>query len=287
MPDLVEIADELYALAPRDFVSARNERAKQLRGDKALGTLVRELVKPSAAAWATNVLAREKPHEIEQLVDLGHALREAQNEVDRDTMRELGNQRRALVRGLARQAAGLARSAGQPVTAAALSEIEQTLQAAMTDPDAAAAVSSGRLVRSLSTDGLEAVDLDGAVAAGLDGVRAAAPRRARRDTAAEARLALEEAQRAVDEAARTDEEAAERLVESERRLASIDHERDDLEAEREDLRERLAELERVIADTDRERSAMERERDSARREKDRAGRALESARSRLTPRRVR
>jgi hypothetical protein len=287
MPDLVEIANELYALTPREFVSARNDRARQLRDDKPLAARVRELVKPSTAAWATNLLVREKPHEIEQLVELGLALREAQEEVDRDTLRELSTQRRALVRGLAKHAVALAHTVGQPVTAAATIEIEQTLQAAMTDTDAAAAVSSGRLVRSLSADGLEPVDLDGAVAAGLDGVRAAPAHRPKRDTAGEARLALEKAQRAVAEAERESEQASHRLTEAERRLATIDHERDELDAELEDLRDRLAGLESTIADTVKERSAMARERESARREKERAERAVDAARAQLTPRRVR
>ena len=105
--DLAEVADELYAMPPEDFVEARDARAKQARaeGDRELATEVRELPKPTAAAWLLNQLARLRPDEVDQLVGLGDELREAQQSLDGDQMRALNQQRQQVVRAFARQAA--------------------------------------------------------------------------------------------------------------------------------------------------------------------------------------
>lgn len=145
---LAAIADELYALPLDEFTAARNARAKA-------DEQVKTLPKPSAAAWAINQFARGSRAKLEQVVALGDQLREAQDDLDSKTMRALGSQRRALLAAMAREITP---------TASLRAEIEQTLQAAMADPDAADAVLSGRLVRTLSSDGLEPVDLAGAVA---------------------------------------------------------------------------------------------------------------------------
>src|SRR5690606_9142966 len=60
---LAEVARELYAGPPAEFVAARNARAAEVRraGDRALATRVKALPKPSAPAWAVGLLAREEP----------------------------------------------------------------------------------------------------------------------------------------------------------------------------------------------------------------------------------
>jgi hypothetical protein len=187
---LVDIADELYGLPLDEFTAARNARAKT---DKQ----VKSLPKPSAAAWAINQFVRSSPAKLEQVFALGEKLREAQGELDASTMRSLGQQRRSLITALAKEISS---------TASARTEIEQTLQAAMADEDAAAAVASGRLVRALSTDGLEAADLEGAVAVPVAGTRRPKPKKKAPSAAARTK-----AQAAVD-AAQADREKAESTV---------------------------------------------------------------------------
>lgn len=156
---LEQIADELYGLPLDEFTAARNARAKT---EKAAKTLP----KPSGAAWAINQFARSSPKKLEQVFALGAQLREAQDDLDAASLRKLGQQRRALLSALAKEIS---------TTAAMQGDIEQTLQAAMADEDAAAAVASGRLVRTLESDGITPADLEGAVAAPVTGARRPAP----------------------------------------------------------------------------------------------------------------
>ena len=155
------VIDELYGLLPSEFTAARNAAARDL--DKHERDEVMALKKPSAAAWVVNLLVRHRPDQVDQVLELGEQLREAQGDLDRDALAELSRQRRQLVGALAKQGVALADVAGQKVSSAALEEVAQTLQAGMSDADAAVAVRSGRLVRSLEAIGLT-VDLDGAVA---------------------------------------------------------------------------------------------------------------------------
>src|SRR5215218_2396392 len=164
---LQELADELYGLTPADFTARRNARAKEVRaeGNRDLAAVVGKLPKPSVAAWAANLLVRERADQIGDVLSLGAMLREAQEDLDPDALRTLTRQRRQLVAALGREAAGMASGRGQQLSSAAVEELEQTLQAAMTDPAAAEALRTGRLVRSLTGTGVEAVDLTDAVAA--------------------------------------------------------------------------------------------------------------------------
>ena len=66
-------------------------------GDKALAKEIGALPKPSAAAWVCNLLVREHREEIENLVELGTLLREAQENLAGDQLRALDVQRRQLV----------------------------------------------------------------------------------------------------------------------------------------------------------------------------------------------
>ena len=253
MTDLASVAAELYALLPAEFTAARNERAKAETGD--LAKEIKALPKPSAAAWATNLLARENADQVAQLFALGDSLRDAQDGLDRATLTKLGTQRRALVGALAKQAGSLAADAGHPVNAAAIIDIERTLQAGMSDAAAAAAVTSGRLVRALSGDGLEAVDLDDAVAGPLPGAR---PRSAKKvpEKKGPTKKQLDAADAAVTEARK----AAKDAERSSRQAGSA---KESLTLEREELREQLADVEGELADATRAAEKAERARSTA------------------------
>jgi myosin heavy subunit len=101
---------------------------------------------------------------VEELLELGEAMREAQSELAADQMRQLATQRRQIVSALGREAAKLAGDQGQRVSRAIREEMEGTLEAALADPAAGEALRSGRLTTSLRYTGLGAVDVDGVVA---------------------------------------------------------------------------------------------------------------------------
>lgn len=160
------VAVELYGLPLGQFTAARDARAKELRrdGDRTVAAEVARLPKPSVAAWAVDVLVRHERDLVEQLVELGVALREAQETLAGDQLRELDRQRRQLLTAVGRQAQALAEAQGQHLSDSVLGQVQATVHAAMADPAAAAAVRSGVLTTSLETSGFGPVDVETAVA---------------------------------------------------------------------------------------------------------------------------
>ncbi len=153
---LAEVLDALYGLDPADFVAARDAAARQARddGDRELSAQIRALTKPSAAAWALNLLARNDQVPVLALLDLGDALREAQTRLSARDMRDLGRRRQEAVSGLARTAARLAAESGHRLSPAVATQVEQTLQAALADPDVGARLRLGRLTASAEYAGV-------------------------------------------------------------------------------------------------------------------------------------
>mgnify|MGYP001260838326 CR=1 FL=1 len=85
---LLRIADELYALPLAEFTPLRDSRAKQVKGDDAdLAKQVKSLRKPSLAAWVVNLLVRVDAEQVEQVLTVGAALREAQAALAGDQLR--------------------------------------------------------------------------------------------------------------------------------------------------------------------------------------------------------
>lgn len=154
--DVDAAADELYGLAPADFTRTRDLRAAEARaaGDRDAAMEIARLRRPSMAAHLVNLLARERADELRGLVGLGEALRGAQRDLAGDQLRELSQQRRQVVAGLAMEAERLARHAGERVSSSAVAEAQQTLEAALADPAAAGAVVAGRLSAPLQYTGL-------------------------------------------------------------------------------------------------------------------------------------
>ncbi|WP_159615483.1 hypothetical protein [Arthrobacter zhaoguopingii] len=284
--DLASAAAELYALPLDEFTRARDDKAKDTAtaGDKDLGGAIRKLRKASTAAWLVNLLVNRQRGEIEQVLALGQSLREAQETTDRARLHALGQQRQRLLAGIARQSLDLAAGIGHPAGASALPEVEGTLRAAMTDPGAAAAVLTGRLVRPLEVSGWEPVDLTGAVAgpfedsfeAGGDardeGRPADDPQRTAR--LAQARADLSEAEAAAQRAA----VAAETLQKRAHRIAV---KREGLAASIEDLQERLGVLQRELDGLDAEAAEAGRAKDAAERAAEAAQEELEQAQQRV------
>ena len=167
-------AEELYAVLPAVFIATRDARAKEARsnGDEELYAQIKALRRPSAAAWLVNVLARSEKG-FEQFSDLSRRLRDAQTNLDAPTMKELGQERTRVVAELVERAVALAKEADPQYrdTATVRDQVTSTLTAAVADPTAEAAVTSGRLVSPLSYAGFGEVDISDAVATPLHLVR--------------------------------------------------------------------------------------------------------------------
>ena len=164
---LADVAARLYALPFDEFVAARTAAAKDAAAAKeqrSLAAEVRSLPKPSVAAWTVNMLAARRPETLRELAGLGTSMRAAQSSLDAPELRRLGLERRELLGSAVKAAREVAEHQGRKISGAIATEVEATLRAMTADEGAAAAVQSGRLLRGLSADGVDVVDLSGAVA---------------------------------------------------------------------------------------------------------------------------
>lgn len=214
------IADELYALPPAEFVAARDAHARHAaeRGDKALAKQVSALRKPTASAWALNLLAREGAADLAEAVALGDELRTAQEELRGGALRQLGARRRAVLSALVRRAEGLARDSGQPLGSDAVQQVRTTLTAALADAVLAARIRTGRLVKPVELSGFGPLS-EGAVPVRDD----LAPRREQRRERdlARARDDISAAQADVKKADTAVAEAEQTLTEREEHTATL------------------------------------------------------------------
>jgi hypothetical protein len=235
-------ANTLYALPPKAFTAARDERVATARnaGDRALASELGALKRPTVGAWLVNLVALRRPDTVESLVSLGQSIRDAQGVVSAPELRELSNRRRAELDAALALVRRLAADAGETATPAQLSEAEGTLAAAMADPEAAEQVRAGRLLKPLTYSGFgggtfgssapatgparpgsarpapagrspSAAASRSAAAAGAVGaaVDADAQAQAEADARAEAAARIEAAQRQVDSATAVLDEAVE------------------------------------------------------------------------------
>lgn len=257
--ELLAIADDLYALALPDFTPARDARVKDLGADKQLAASVKALRKPSLAAWVVNLLVRRDTEQVDNVLGVGAALREAQRTMSGEQLRTLTRQRRQVTAAVTQQARGLAADAGVKVTQAVADQVEATLTAAMIDERCAQAVRSGLLVAALAATGVDEVDLSVAVALpralGFTASPTTSEAQARPelhvvpDPEAEAKAlaaaasALEEADAALGEAQAAYDAVAKDVTDLEARGMQ-------LQAEVDELKRRLAEVESSYDDVD-------------------------------------
>ena len=292
--EFADVARELLLVAPQDFVAERTARQRAVRqDDRALATEIGKLRKPSPAAWVIDLLAHDGA--LDDAVDLGPALRKAQADADPDAIRTLRRQRAEVVDALAQAGADLASDAGHPVTPAVLEQVRSTIEAAMADPHAGAAVRSGLLVTALESVGFDAVDLDGALAdpdavpdawSGSDAPpipisQARGARKASRASRPAQRDAPESEPDAEPEPKRdpaADRKAA-RQAETAARTESRDADAalDTAEADLEQAEEHRAELQRALEQAEAEITRLEAARDEAEAASDRARDVLRAA----------
>nr|WP_024800720.1 hypothetical protein [Nocardia sp. BMG51109] len=159
---LDEVADRLYGMDPTQFVAARDDEVKAARaaGDKQLATEIGRLRRPTVAAWAVNLLARDAAEEIAALLELGTALRDAQRRLSADQLRDLTARRQQVVNALGRKAGRLAEERDRPLGEPVLREVGQTLHAALADPDVAEQVRRGTLTTAANYEGFGPADAE-------------------------------------------------------------------------------------------------------------------------------
>jgi hypothetical protein len=173
--DVDDVTAHLYGLPPEEFTAARAEAVAQARraGDRQRADRIGALRKPTTVGWLANQLVRERGEEIHALLRLGESLREATAELDREQLRQLSRQQHQVVYALVQQARGIANAAGRPASSDTARGLEDTLHAALADPDAAAQLAEGRLIGALSRSGFPVGDRAPREAAALAPVKRA------------------------------------------------------------------------------------------------------------------
>jgi hypothetical protein len=227
--------DRLYELPLGEFTSSRDELAKELRasGDRAAADRVKQLRKPTIAAWLVNRLSRERELDVQRLVKAGESLAASQRDAtSRGAADAYADARREEQRALER----LARAAREIATkeeasATAIDRAMQTLRAASLTDEGRDLLKRGRLSEELEPPGFEALvgmapaargrrkssakppatderaERKAALAQARENVREL--RAKERELAAKARAAQREAERAESEAARARRQATE------------------------------------------------------------------------------
>jgi chromosome condensin MukBEF ATPase and DNA-binding subunit MukB len=244
--DLDAAIDELYGVDPDDFTARRNELAKQLRaeGRRAASEQIKELRKPSLAAWAVNQLARTNRREIDLLLDTGHRAREAQRGLlageERSGLDQALQTERKALQTLHASAREILRGRGSDPPPALLQKVSQTLRAAAVTDEGREALARGRLTKELEPAGFEA----------FAGVLPATPPAKKRPPAPRKPSAAELRKRL--NAARTRARGLERrLSESEEAADKLRDQLQRLEQSISDLRAEVKEAEKEVAEAER------------------------------------
>ena len=292
--ELVRLAEELYAGPPDAFTEVRNAAAKELvqrwgADAKALAAEVKQLKKPSVAAWALNLLVRTETEQIDSVLGFAESLRAAAEALDGEGLRALTRQRRQLTSALATAARSHARDAGLRLSGAVVDQVEGMLTAAMLDPVAAQVVRTGRLLTAFTATGVSDLDIDTVVAVpeALDVV--AVPRPASEQeprppalTVVEGgRAKVEKAQEALEEAQGEVARHQAVVTETGEAVEQLRARRLQLQGEADELRRRLAAIEEDVDELDDDLEDAQAAHDDATSELREASSAEESARDEL------
>lgn len=261
--DLDTVADELYGLPPGEFTAARALRASEAKkaGDRALATSIGGLRRPSKSAWLVNILARRQRELVGELLEVGHAMREAQAQLAGGDIRTLSRRRHGMISALATKAPDIAAAAGETLSDGTLRELGATLAAASADEAAGEAVRAGRLTAALSHSGFGSGELVPAPASGSGGSHGSGSSRAPGNVSAVAGATAKRA-----------------LAEADKRAADARAEVDDREARAAAAEEESARVSREIAALETDLALLRRDAIGAALSSRDAGKALDSAR---------
>jgi hypothetical protein len=216
-----EDIDRLYSGELDQFTAERNALAKRLRtdGDKAAAEEVAKLRKPTVSAAVLNRLTHNHRKELDRFLAAADELQRAQNEALRgeggERLRKAMRAERDAIDGLVE----IARSG--EASGATLDRVRETLEAAVTDPDARRLLEAGRIEKDLRPGGA----LPSSSASPRKGKTDAAPRRNNAIAGAERELKelsdrLEAAEQSETEWQENKAEAEERLKEARTELGS-------------------------------------------------------------------
>ena len=246
-PAVEDVVDELLAMPPKEFTAARNAAAKQFAADgrREAADEIKGLPRPTLALWSLNRVAHEQADLVETFVDAAAMLRRA-HETGGDIRAATPPEREAEAR-VAAAAAKIAGGQGS-ATETVMRGIRQALGAAAADPDVAATLSAGRLIREPEAPSID--QLLGSLPQQPAGQKAEAPSKSDRDAkrralqdeiaaakseASEARAASRAASSAAREA-RREWESAEALAEKAERQSEKANERvEELQGQLKDL----------------------------------------------------
>jgi hypothetical protein len=253
--DLDSVAGELYGLPPDEFTAARDTRAGEARsaGDRDLAAAIKKLRRPTAGAWLANLLVRERPEQVGELLELGAQMRRAQAGLAAGELRQLSQRRRQVVAALAGEARGLGAGLRRPVSEAAARELEATLEAAVADPGASDALRHGRLTTALrySGFGLDGLTQPGSAlpARAASSPAEAAPPEQKPAPATGRRPPADRASRERIQAARRELRAAQAAAATaERAAGSRERRLGDARTEQDRIQRQVAALERRLGD---------------------------------------
>jgi hypothetical protein len=274
--DLADIAVELYAVKPDEFIAARDEHVRRAResGRASLAKAVAALRRPNQSAWLINQLARDQAEAVDELFDLGDSLRAAHQHGDGAELQRISAERRKAEAALIRRARALGAQAGIDVTADMARETEETLAAALASPEVAEEVRAGRLTKPVAYSGFGTMLMSVPTPSAPKKKRPAAKRDTAADTEAQRRAKAEQ----VVNDAREELEAAELdLAERENAAEEAARRAEELGSQVDQLRDQLRAVEGELVASDRGARMEERRRDRARKSRDEARRALDQA----------
>lgn len=283
-----EVVRELYRTDPSEFITLRDGHAAEARrnGDDELASAIKKLRKPTLAAWAVNLLAARERERFDALLAVGERLRSAQRNLRGAEIRQLDRERARALADLTGRGVRLAGDSGHPLGDQARQQIEQTLNAALSDPESADLVRAGTLTKPLEYSGF-----------GLDELSAAAVRRSSSGEGNPRRSAAKKrgGRRMSDQPgtrggtvggkrqergkgpdpeladARADlDRAGNELREVDERLEQAENDRKAAEQRRAQLRDELEQCERDVRESDRTATRLRRSRQRAQREYDSA-----------------
>ena len=287
--DLGSIAQDLYAVPPHEFIAARKQSVDAARaaGDTELSRAIGELRKPSAPAALVNLLAREAEDLLQEVVELGEELREAQEDGDGSRLRALNDERKALLRRVNQECIDLAKEHDLAHAPSVVSGVDETIKAALASPEAAKAVQAGLLVAALSGAGLGYIDLADSVALPEFELKPRAPRPAGRRLKAVPDLPDPKASRTdvardlLAEATRDAAQADAELKESETAFEANELARAELHERVDELKKELRLLQDEATEADADSRGLQRDVVRATKARDAAHKELAMARQRL------
>jgi hypothetical protein len=233
MAELPREAEKVLAVAPGDFVAARDRLARELReaGRADDAAAVAALKKPSAVVFAVNRAARDRPQAAKDAAKAAEKVEKAQGRGDADAFRTGLHELEGALDMLGEVAVA---HVGSPPSDAMRRRVHDLLRRAAADPDTRKALTRGALVAEQEATGFAA----------LAGVAPPKAGRGSRPTEADRRAKRRDEERAERaKALRAELEAAEKeLADARREERAAVHARERAERAVEGLREKLDRL---------------------------------------------